>query len=262
ASGVEQGRRGETEGFRNLLFKLHSSLGLDDTGKAILASIALVYLFMLVTGAVLWWPRRWPPVLSIQLHKGLLRGLFDLHRTGGAVMGVLIAVSVASGAYMAWRPLGDVVTALAGSAPVKAPKLPKLSPIEAAAPDADALLATARAAIPGAPVFVLSLPAKDDRPVRVRFKLADDPHPNGLSSVWLDPRDGRVLAVNRWQALDPGARAVAVVYPLHTGELGGVALEALVSLNGLALALLAVSGIWLWWKRRRMRLASAASKPA
>ncbi|MFL6709237.1 MAG: PepSY-associated TM helix domain-containing protein, partial [Massilia sp.] len=173
ASGVEQGRRGETEGFRNLLFKLHSSLGLDDTGKAILASIALVYLFMLVTGAVLWWPRRWPPVLSIQLHKGLLRGLFDLHRTGGAVMGLLIAVSVASGAYMAWRPLGDVVTALAGSAPVKAPKLPKLSPIAAAAPDADALLATARAAIPGAPVFVLSLPAKDDRPVRVRFKLAD-----------------------------------------------------------------------------------------
>lgn len=256
ASGVEQGRRGETEGWRNLLFKLHSSLGLDDTGKAILASIALAYLFMLVTGAVLWWPRRWPPVLSIQLRKGLLRGLFDLHRTGGAIMGVLIAVSVASGAYMAWRPLGEVVTALAGSEPLKPPKLPKLA-ATGAAPDADALLATARAAMPGAPVFALTLPPKADRPVRVRFKLADDPHPNGLSSVWLDPRNGRVLAVNRWQALDPGARAVAVVYPLHTGELGGVTLEALVSVNGLALGLLGVSGIWLWWKRRRRSVAAA-----
>jgi uncharacterized iron-regulated membrane protein len=69
--------------------------------------------------------------------------------------------------------------------------------------------------------------------------------------VWLDPRDGAVLAVTRWNALDPGARVVAVVYPLHTGELGGPLLEALVSLNGLALASLGVTGIWLWFKRRR-----------
>jgi uncharacterized iron-regulated membrane protein len=253
ASGAEQGRRGETEGFRNLLFKLHSSLGLQDTGKAILAWIALAYLFLLLTGAILWWPRRWPPVLKVEWRKGLLRGLFDLHRTGGAVLGMLIAVSVASGAYMAWRPLGEAVTALAGAQPLKPPKLPKRpkGADAAAAPDFDALLAQARAALPGAPVSIAMLPARPDRPVRVRLKTADDPHPNGLSSVWLDPRTGQVLAVNRWQALDPGARAVAVVYPLHTGELGGPLLEALVSLNGLALGLLGVSGIWLWWKRRR-----------
>lgn len=255
ASGLEQGRRGESEGFHNLLFKLHSSLGLDELGKAILAWIALAYLFMLVTGAILWWPRRWPPVLAVQLRKGLLRGLFDLHRTGGAIMGLLIAVSVASGAYMAWRPLGEVVSSIAGQQPVKPPKLPKLAAADASKgaqlADLDVLLANARAAMPDAPVFVVALPAKPDRAVRVRFKRSDDPHPNGLSSVWLDPRDARVLAVKRWQALDVGARAVAIVYPLHTGELGGWSLETLVTLNGLALALLGVSGIWLWWKRRR-----------
>jgi len=253
ASGAEQGRRGDTEGFRNLLFNLHSSLGLQETGKAMLAWIALAYLFLLVTGAILWWPRRWLAALKIELRKGLLRGLFDLHRTGGAVLGILIAVSVASGAYMAWRPLGDAVTALAGAKPVKPPKLPKQAvPVGAvqAPPDLDALLAQARAALPGAPVTMALLPGRADRPVRVRLMAADDPHPNGLSSVWLDPRTAQVLAVNRWNALDPGARAVAVVYPLHTGELGGVALEALVGLNGLALALLGVSGVWLWWKRR------------
>jgi uncharacterized iron-regulated membrane protein len=49
AGGAEQGRRGETEGVRNLVFTLHSSLGLQDTGKAVLATIALAYLVLLLT---------------------------------------------------------------------------------------------------------------------------------------------------------------------------------------------------------------------
>lgn len=258
--GHEQGRRGDADGLRNTLFKLHSSLGLKDTGKAALAWIALLYLFLLITGLVLWWPRHWPPVLSLELRKGLMRGLFDLHRTGGAVLGLLIAVSVASGAYMAWRPLGEAVSAVAGVTAVKPPRLPKAVPDAGqAAPDLDAMLARARAALPGAPITLALLPARPDRPLRVRLALPDDPHPNGLSSVWLDPRDGKVLAVQRWNALDPGARAVAWVYPLHTGELGGPLLEALVGLNGLALGMLGVTGTWLWWKRRRQ---AASRRPS
>ena len=254
ASGLEQGRRGDMEGARNLLFKLHSSLGLQETGKAILAWIALAYLFLLVTGLVLWWPRRWPPQLRIEWRKGLLRGLFDVHRTGGAVLGLLIAVSVATGAYMAWPPLRDAVTLLGGATPVKPPKLPKLAagaPPAAPAPGLDAMLAAARDAVPGSPVTIVTLPVRPDKPVRVRLKTADDPHPNGLSSVWVDPRTGKVLAVQRWDRLDPGARASVIVYPLHTGELGGPLLEAVAALSGLALAGLGVSGIWLWLKRRR-----------
>jgi uncharacterized iron-regulated membrane protein len=51
--------------------------------------------------------------------------------------------------------------------------------------------------------------------------------------------------------VDPGAAAVAVIYPLHTGELGGWLLETAVALGGLVLAGLGISGLWLWWKRRQ-----------
>ncbi|WP_210235074.1 FAD-binding oxidoreductase, partial [Mesorhizobium sp. M2D.F.Ca.ET.233.01.1.1] len=36
--------------------------------------------------------------------------------------------------------------------------------------------------------------------------VPDDPNPNGLTSVWLDPSTGRILAAQRWNALDLGAR--------------------------------------------------------
>jgi len=251
ATGVEQGRRGDDEGVVDVLFKMHSSLWLRDAGKAMLAWIALAYLALLVTGLVLWWPRRWPPTLRIDLRHGLVRGLFSLHRTTGAILGLTIAVSVATGAYMAWRPLNDVVTLLSGEKPLKPPVVPTAGNVTTAAPSLDALVERARARFPGEPVGYIQVPARHDRPVRIRMRLPDDPHPNGLTSIWLDPTTGTVLRVDRWNALDPGARAVAIVYPLHTGVLGGPALEAVVFVNGIALGTLGLSGLWLWWKRRR-----------
>lgn len=249
ATGAEQGRRGTHEGAYNLLFELHSSLLMEDTGKGILAFAALAYLLLLVTGVVLWWPTRWPPSLRIVLDKGLLRGLFDLHRTGGAVLGLLIAVSVFTGAYMAWRPLGGFISAAAGQQPFKPPAVPA-APAGAPRLSLDELVARAQQVFPGQPIGYAQVPGKPNRPMRVRFRLPDDPHPNGIGSVWLHPLTGEVLAVRRWQELDAGNGMVAVVYPLHTGELGGPLHEAATAVLGLALAGLGLSGIWLWWRRR------------
>jgi len=249
ATGREQGRRGDSEGFVGFAFKLHSSLLLQDTGKALLACGALVYLAMLVTGAVLWWPRRWPPSWRIELRQGVLRGLFDLHRTGGVLMGLVIAVSVASGAYMAWRPLGEAVSWLAGAKTTGAPTLPKDAAGGTPA-TVDEMVAQAKQRFPSDPIGYLQLPGAPDRPVRVRMMLPDDPHPNGLTNVWLHPRTGEVVGVQRWSELDPGARAVAWVYPLHIGELGGLPQQVLTFFSGLAFGGLGLTGVWLWWRRR------------
>ena len=250
-TGKEQGRRGENEGFANVLFELHSSLWLQDTGKALLACVALVYVVLLITGLILWWPRRWPPSWRIELSKGTMRALFDLHRISGAAIGLIIAVSVVTGAYMAWRPIGGVVTALGGVEATSPPKVVDDTDGEAA--PLDQLVSSARSHFPSAPVGYIQVPAQLDRPVRIRFILPDDPHPNGLTSVWLHPRSGEVLGVHRWSELDPGARAVAVIYPLHTGKLGGIALEIVIAMSGLVLAMLGVTGVWLWWRRRSIR---------
>lgn len=250
ATGQEQGRRGEYEGVVNVLFKFHSALLLQDTGKAILAGLSLFYLALLVSGLVLWWPRNWPPGLKIELHRGWFRALFDAHRTGGAVLGLLMAVTVATGAYLAWRPLAQFVTAASGGQVVAPPKIPAAGPRPDSIATVDDLVSRARARFPDDAVTYVQLPAERNRPVRVRVRLADDPHPNGLTSIWFDPGSGAVLAVDRWNEVDLGTRAFSVVYPLHTGELGGPALETLIFGAGLSLGLLGFSGLWIWWRRR------------
>lgn len=248
ASGAELGRRGEHEGFYNALFELHSSLLLGERGKALLAVLAAAYGTLLASGLLLWWPRRWRHAWRVELRRGALRALFDLHRVGGALLGVAIAVTVATGAYMAWRPLSEGVTAIAGAAPLRPPAVPD---DDGGAPlSLDAAVREAAALFPQGRVGYVQVPAGRSKPVRVRLRLPDDPHPNGLTSVWLHPVTGARLAVHRWDRLDAGARAYSVVYPLHIGELGGSAHLALNAALGLALAGFALSGLWLWWQRR------------
>lgn len=253
ATGRELGRRGEHEGFYNLLFELHSSLLLGDTGKAVLTSAALAYLLLLASGLVLWWPARWPPSFTIRWGAGALRSVFDLHNVGGALLGVAIAVSVASGAYMAWPPLRTFVSGLAGETPVMPPTVSATANPATAKASLDDLVRGAQGAFPGAMVGYVQVPSDTTQPVRVRLKVADDPHPNGLTSVWLHPATAEILAMHRWNQLDPGHRVISVIYPLHTGALGGPVHTFVVGLLGLTLGLLGLSGLWLWWKRRRPR---------
>lgn len=259
-SGAEQGRRGEHEGVVNLLYGLHSALWMGQAGKAVLAWAALAYLGLCATGLVLWWPRAWPPSLRIEFRRGVSRALFDAHRAIGGALALALAVPIATGAYLAWRPIGGWITALSGAPRTTVPALPPgAGPIL----PLDELAARAQAAFPeGAIGYFLYTPASD-RPLAVRMRVPDDPHPNGRSTVWLDPRSGAVLARQRWSELDPGTRVNSFVYPLHTGELGGVPGQGGVALLGAMLSALGASGIWLWWRRRAAssRLHAIRSRP-
>jgi uncharacterized iron-regulated membrane protein len=251
-TGNEQGRRGENEGIVNLLFKFHSSLFLKELGKAVLAWVALSYLALFITGIVLWWPKNWNGAFRFEMGKGLRRQLFNMHRMAGAFCGVMIVISISTGAYLAWRPLAGLVTALAGEKLTQAPVIGNeiLLPKDSLA--LDELVHRAQEQFPNNMIGYIQVPMGENRPIRVRLKLADDPHPNGLTSIWLHPVSGEILAINRWDELDLGTRALSFVYPLHTGEFGGILLEFATLIGGLALGVLGVTGFWLWWSRTKL----------
>ena len=115
------------------------------------------------------------------------------------------------------------------------------------------MVSRSKAQFPDGIVGFIQVPAASRQAVRVRLKLPDDPHPNGLTSVWLHPATAEVLKATRWSELDPGNKAVAFVYPLHTGALGGPLHQFLVGITGLALSTLGATGLLLWWKRRSAR---------
>jgi uncharacterized iron-regulated membrane protein len=111
--------------------------------------------------------------------------------------------------------------------------------------------AGAGAAGQGARLVDIGLPVGKPGPVRLRYHLPGDPHPNGQSYVWLDPRQGAVLQRTRWDEADLGSRLQGWLYPFHAGQLWGVPHTALLLLFGISLSWFTLSGPLLWWLRRR-----------
>lgn len=93
------------------------------------------------------------------------------------MIGGLIALSVVTGAYLAWRQLGEYVTALSGAKAIKTTKAPKGDEDQATTMPLDDMVARAQAEFPDDWIDNIQIPADPVRPIRIRMRLADDPHP-------------------------------------------------------------------------------------
>jgi uncharacterized iron-regulated membrane protein len=75
--------------------------------------------------------------------------------------------------------------------------------------------------------------------------------PNGRSMLWFDGGDGRLLGHRDALALSPVTQAFNAVYPLHAGKVGGFTYRLVLSIAGIAMALLGSLAVWSFWIPRR-----------
>jgi uncharacterized iron-regulated membrane protein len=119
----------------------------------------------------------------------------------------------------------------------------------------DDLVRRAERALPGGALAWIETPADARGVVRVNFALAGEPSRRfPRSNVWLDPYDGRVLAVRDARRDSGGDVLLTWLHPLHDGEAFGLFGRWLVFVSGLLPAVLFVTGVWRW----RVRARSAA----
>jgi uncharacterized iron-regulated membrane protein len=230
------------------MFDLHSRLALGVDGRAIVGWLGIVLGLAAGTGLVLWWPRhgRWRQRLRLRRHAGLRLFSDDLHRSGGALAAVPLLLLGLSGSALVFRDaLLPAMTALGGIRPERAAVGP------AVGADLDAMVAQARALMPGGTLVFVTPASRPGGTTRIRIRLPGEIHQNGRSYVLFDA-EGRVVELQRATAL-PAANVAfdQLPYPLHTGFLLGAAGRLVVFAAGLLPAVLLVTGLYFWIRGRR-----------
>jgi uncharacterized iron-regulated membrane protein len=240
-----------------------------------------VVLFMGIVGIVwvidsfvaLWisFPNRtaWRKSFAFRWKQGGYKLHFDLHRSGGvwlwALLLMLAVTSVSMNLqFQVVRPLVSLVSELSPSPfavrapnPADEPRMPMINRAEAIR------LAQAEAAkrqwtLPAGGVFYSA-------EVGIYgvgfFEPGNDHGDGGLGNPWLyfDGQDGRFLG-----AVEPGVGTAGDIFmqaqfPLHSGRILGLPGRILVSLLGLAVAVLSVTGIVIWARKRAGRASAARS---
>ncbi len=235
------------------LFDFHHYLFSGEAGAITGGVLGLIGIGFVVTGIVLWWPQRKTFRLRLWPARMTRPAIVRQHRDLGIVIAPLLFLSLLTGVTLALKPVRELVfSPLAGPAEMRA----ALAPPEAvggAMPDRidwAALLGEARRRFPDGEFRVLGLPRRPGGLISLRMKQPAEWLPNGRTTLWFDPADGRVIEARDALAFAPGPKLFNMVYPVHAARVGGLPYRLAMTLSGLALALLGTLSVWTFWFRR------------
>lgn len=256
-------------GFFHFVLEGHMHLWLPEAvGEHIVGTSVLLFLVMLGTGLVLWWPRTgnkrqrfgflWTPRTRWR------RKNFDLHAIVGFYALLLAGTLAFTGSIMAYDWFYYIVYKGMGGDSTPRFVIPDGSRLAAdndpAALPLDRLVPQLREAQPEALSFELHYPSSDTASIYVEVTRR--------AGVYYSS-DYRFFDQNTLAEIDTpsiyGTYADAgfadtmmrMNYDIHVGAIGGLPGKILAFMASLATATLPVTGFLLWWGRRRRAPASA-----
>ena len=283
-----QGATGMRRFFR-VITDWHRWLGREGEGRPLGKSITglanVGFLFIVVSGLFLWWPRHWTrrTLRNATLFRRGLRSKardFNWHNVIGLWSWAPLVVVVASGVVISYPWASNLVYRAVGEAP-PAPRPPgAAAPVAAAgegrrpaarsaapasergAPNAarddapalqlsglDPLVARATARVPSWRSVTLTLPTKPDAPASFAIDAGTGGQPQKRAELQLDRATGEEVRWQPFSAGTPGRRLRSVLRFAHTGEVLGVAGQTIAGIVSLGAVFLVYTGLALTLRR-------------
>lgn len=256
-------------GLLQVAVQLHIRLCAGEAGRQFVDFSILFFVLTLIVGAVLWWPgmRRFGHGFKLRLHRNAFVADYDWHRITGILATPLLLVMACTGLLWAFP---EVVKPLVYWVCLESPPSP-----DAAAPLESAVPANA---VPVLPLSELQARAQKEFADSELTSIWIDPRPNGVAQAYLrngtwpppegttqmivfDKYSGEVLRIEDSRTLSSAESLIEVwAHPLHYGSFGGLTTKILYALAALAVNGLYVSGVGMWWIKRRKKRAAARSK--
>lgn len=243
------------DNFFKTVEQLHRGLVAGPVGKLVMGISASIFLFILGTGLVLWWPtarKALRPRLTVKWGSSWKRLNHDFHISLGFYASVFLFIIALTGVGMSFDWVGEGINKLTHS-PLKRPEPPKSAPAPVGAQPltADAVLALARQQAPDAESYTLQLPKEATGSIRVAVLRPGAVTDNATDEAYLDQYSGRVISAQTYAQRPVGQRIRGLFKPVHTGAVFGWPTKLLALVISLLGATFPVTGTIMWLNRRR-----------
>lgn len=261
------------------LYKLHYSMHIPEVsgielGIWFMGIIAIVWVLDCFIALYLSFPnwRSWRKSFAFRWKAGGTKLTFDLHRSGGVWVWLLLLVLAITSVSMnltdkVVRPLLSTVSTLSTDAFASRTMNPPEKPILAQV-TRDEVIALARAEgdkrgwkEPVGGVFYASAFGL----YGVGFFQPGNDHGDvGLGNAWLyfDGQNGKFVSDRVPGTGSAGDIFLQLQFPLHSGRIAGLPGRIVLSFLGVVVAMLSVTGVIIWVRKRRARLATRSAPAA
>ncbi len=245
--------------FFTIVQALHMYLLLPSAvGEWVVGVAIAIFLVMLGTGLVLWWPRRRHERrqrLTIKWGAKWRRLNYDLHQVLGFYLAAGAFVIALTGLFMSfgsWLQAASLVANTGHHYPREEtpPTVDTLAAAVAAPrPLADVAYAQMRQQSPTAEMVLIGPTTGRKQPVYcLTYQRAL--HYYHRDEYYFHPVSGQLLRALPHAAKSPGKKLGDLNYDLHTGQILGLGGKIVAFLISLLSASLPVTGTLLWWGRR------------
>ncbi len=255
---IEQFNRRQTFMYKVEMFHRFLLGAKNSLGDWIISLSTLIFLFILITGVILWWPKTKAIMrqhLKIKWGGSAKRLTHDLHIVTGFYTSVFLIVVVLTGLIMTFKWANVALFAITGSKPpVKEQSKAPLSVYkpDAEALSADAILADMGKTITTAEYYSVRLPRDSSATYTVNV------WPEGAIETtadiyYIDQYSGGLAGSQTFASKSLGQRVRAYVKPVHTGAVYGLPTKIL-SFVVCALSLIfPVTGVMMWLNRTKKK---------
>jgi len=258
-TGAVTGKYDYKYDFFNVVKFIHWSLLLNDTyGQPIVGYSTLIFVLMLITGMVMWWPKKWSKTninksFKVKWKAGFKRVVYDLHNVSGFYVMLITLVLALTGMVFAlkWFQTTVYVVASRSTTPPEIkqgksnPANPVLNPLDKAFNTAQSLLITSDrinlspASGPEGVIYVYGIIGKET------YYHAD--------ALQFDQYSGKLLNRKNYDDQNAGEKLIGMNYDIHVGAILGLPGKIIAFIASLVAASLPVTGFMIWLNRKKKK---------
>lgn len=235
------------------IYDLHENLLARRSGRVVNGIASTSLLLLIVTGLINWWPgvRFWRRALTVDFRRRWKRINFDLHSASGFWSLAFLVMWASSGIYFAWPD--RVLSSIDRFSPIVNSRPPAVT-VDSAADivklDFHAMLIKAHAIDQGTLFKGIIFPYNRRSPFEVLLSRSPGIGRDHEDTVYFNPYNGQYISTWRYGVNKSlGDWIIWLQIPLHFGTHWGLGIKILWAALGLALPLLSVTGMLMYWNR-------------
>lgn len=240
---------------------LHWSLLLNTKyGQPIVGWATFIFVILLITGLILWWPKKWNKKTGEQSFKikwsgNLKRVNYDLHNVLGFYALLIALVLALTGMVWAFKWFQATVYVVA-SRSITPPQHKEVQSDTLALPPAgtnplDVAYATAVQQFPNAKrIGVYATPNNNTATISMSAYWGKETYYD-RDDLQFDQHSGKLLLHETAKDRNAGEQLIGMNYDIHVGAIAGLPGKILAFFASLICASLPVTGFLVWWNKGR-----------
>jgi len=276
--------RRENESFFHIVLQLHRYLCLEDTGKAITGVSCVMFLIIMITGLVLWWPNRKQTRqrLTIKWNAKFKRLNWDLHAVFGFYVLPFTFLIALTGLVWSYKWVNNMIFLTFDGKPQQKREAPANVNNAVDLPNgqnaftagnyglsdgvnpAKGTLARINTEInrllPYPGHIQLTLPESDSLSITVSKENETASVDNIVDFLYFDQHNGTLISKRLYDNETTGMKVRRLVLPIHSGSIWGWPTKVLALLVALITATLPVTGVVIWLGRKFKKEKKAARR--